>query len=239
MAGGVLLQCGDCGTLLKSAEKAQQHAKDNRHTNFRESNEAFVYLVCKVCGKRCVCKTESSFHTRRSGHTEFHDRTAEVAEEEGRRTRAELRQRLEAALDLLNEAERRRQFGLPSRPVLEEGQSSLPLATRVEQMSGCLWTIQQNHMDDAAKVMTAFNTLLMFVKNVTMYPDEERYRRIRINNPAFQVRVGNLQGGIEFLELCGFERIEGGNYLYMPRENVDINLLYSAGVELNKAIGNP
>lgn len=46
---------------------------------------------------------ESAFHTRRSGHTEFHDRTAEVAEEEGRRTRAELRQRLVAALDLLNE----------------------------------------------------------------------------------------------------------------------------------------
>lgn len=59
MVEKLLLQCGHCGTLLKSAEKAEEHAKENWHTNFRESNEEFVYLVCKVCGKQCVCKTVS------------------------------------------------------------------------------------------------------------------------------------------------------------------------------------
>ncbi|KAH0739109.1 hypothetical protein KY290_037814 [Solanum tuberosum] len=237
--------CGDCGTLLKSAEKAEQHAKENWHTNFRESNEAFVYQVCKVCGNHCVCKTESAMHSKRSGHTEFYDRTAEVAEEEERRKRDNLRQILRVAIDHLNEADtslaarRRQQLGLPSRPVLEEGQSSLPLAARAEQMAECLRTIQQNHMDDAAKVMKALDSLRMFVRNIAMYPDEVKYRKIRINNVVFQERVGHLRGGIEFLELCGFERTRGGEHLYMPREDVNMDVLYSAANVLNNAIGNP
>lgn len=54
-----------------------------------------------------------------------------------------------------------------------------------------------------------------------------------------QERVGKLQGGIEFLELCGFEKIEGGEFLFLPREKVDIQVLHSAGNELNNAIKNP
>ncbi|XP_027775364.1 UBX domain-containing protein 1-like isoform X2 [Solanum pennellii] len=248
MVEKLLLQCGDCGTLLKSAEKAEEHAKENWHTNFRESNEEFVYLLCKVCGKQCVCKTESVIHSRKSGHTEFYDRTAEVAEEAARRNRANIRQMLRVAIDRLDEADtseaarrqqqQQQQLGLPSRPVLQEGQSSLPLAAKVEQMAECLRTIQQNSMDDAAKVMQAFNSLRMFVRNIATNPDEEKYRKIRISNTAFQARVGHLRGGIEFLEVCGFERTTGGEHLYMQRENVDFDVLYSAANVLNNAIGN-
>lgn len=54
-----------------------------------------------------------------------------------------------------------------------------------------------------------------------------------------QDRVGSLKGGIEFLELCGFEKIEGGEFLFLPRDKVDIAVLHSAGSELNSAIVNP
>ncbi|XP_049344390.1 uncharacterized protein LOC125808771 [Solanum verrucosum] len=241
----VLLQCGDCGTLLESVVDAQQHAQNFHHTNFYESKEAIRFLVCSTCGQNSRCHTESAMHSKRSGHTEFYDRTAEVAEEEERRKRDNLRQILRVAIDHLNEADtslaarRRQQLGLPSRPVLEEGQSSLPLAARAEQMAECLRTIQQNHMDDAAKVMKALDSLRMFVRNIAMYPDEEKYRKIRINNAVFQERVGHLRGGIEFLELCGFERTRGGEHLYMPREDVNMDVLYSAANVLNNAIGNP
>lgn len=52
-------------------------------------------------------------------------------------------------------------------------------------------------------------------------------------------RVGKLQGGMEFLELYGFEKIEGGEFLFLPRDKVDIAVLHSAGSELNSAINSP
>ncbi|GKF26580.1 UBX domain-containing protein 1, partial [Tanacetum coccineum] len=36
---GVSLKCGDCGTLLKSVEEAQEHAELTKHTDFQESTE--------------------------------------------------------------------------------------------------------------------------------------------------------------------------------------------------------
>ncbi|KAL0368593.1 UNVERIFIED_CONTAM: UBX domain-containing protein 6 [Sesamum calycinum] len=147
-------------------------------------------------------------------------------------------------------AERRRKLGLPpedpaaakpSAPPVEEKKSFLPVrpATKAEQMRECLRTIKQNHKDDDAKVKTAFNTLLTFAKNVATNPNEEKFRKIRLTNPNFQDRVGKLKGSIEFLQLCGFEKIEGGEFLYLPREKVDIAVLHSAGSELNSAINNP
>lgn len=54
-----------------------------------------------------------------------------------------------------------------------------------------------------------------------------------------QDRVGGLKGGIEFLELCGFEKTEDGENLFIPREKVDVAVLNSAGKELQSAINNP
>ncbi|KAK4387996.1 UBX domain-containing protein 6 [Sesamum angolense] len=165
--------------------------------------------------------------------------------EEEQRAREKIRQKLEE-----DKAERRRKLGLPpedpaaakpSAPPVEEKKSFLPVrpATKAEQMRECLRTIKQNHKDDDAKVKTAFNTLLTFAKNVATNPNEEKFRKIRLTNPNFQDRVGKLKGSIEFLQLCGFEKIEGGEFLYLPREKVDIAVLHSAGSELNSAINNP
>ncbi|CAA0819864.1 ubiquitin-associated (UBA)/TS-N domain-containing protein [Striga hermonthica] len=155
--------------------------------------------------------------------------------EEERRAREKIRQKLEE-----DKAERRRKLGLPveessaaksSAPVVEEKKSFLPVrpATKAEQMRECLRTLKQNYKDDDAKVKTAFNTLLTFAKNVATNPNEEKFHKIRITNANFQERVGKLKGGIEFLELCGFEKMEGGEFLYLPREKVDIAVLHSAG----------
>ncbi|CAA2937319.1 UBX domain-containing 1 [Olea europaea subsp. europaea] len=443
---GLSLKCGDCGTLLKSVEEAQEHAELTKHANFVESTEAVLNLVCVSCGKPCRSKTESDLHTKRTGHTEFADKTSEAAKpisleapkpkddvdmveagdgsnsnkeelvvpevdqqllvqleemgfskeratralhysgnvsieaaanwivehendpdidqlplvpvstkseaskpsltpeeihqkqqelrerarkkkeeeekrmekerekerirvgkelleakrieeenerkriialrkaekEEEKRAREKIRQKLEE-----DKAERRRKLGLPPEdpaavkpsappPPVEEKkvctcltmilnmvytiiylllsnrgrlnfffdtklQSSLPVrpATKAEQMRECLRNLKQNHKDNDAKVKTAFNTLFTYAKNVATNPNEEKFRKIKLSNPAFQDRVGNLKGGIEFLELCGFEKIEGGEFLYLPREKVDTAVLQSAGNELSSAINNP
>lgn len=54
-----------------------------------------------------------------------------------------------------------------------------------------------------------------------------------------QERVGRFNEGIKFLELCGFERVEGGKYLFLPRERVERGTLKSAAAELQNALTNP
>ncbi|XP_039020844.1 eukaryotic translation initiation factor 3 subunit A-like [Hibiscus syriacus] len=120
-------------------------------------------------------------------------------------------------------------------------QSALPVrpATKAEQMRECLRSLKQNHKDDDAKVKKAFQTLLTYIGNVARNPDEEKFRRIRLNNQTFQDRVGSLKGGVEFLELCGFEKVEGDEFLFLSRNKVGMQVLNSAGSELNSAINNP
>ncbi|CAL5214096.1 unnamed protein product [Lathyrus oleraceus] len=164
--------------------------------------------------------------------------------EEERRAREKIRQKLEE-----DKAERRRKLGLPpeepstAKPstVVEEKKSFLPIrpATKTEQMRECLRSLKQNHKDDDARVKRAFQTLLTYVGNVARNPDEEKFRKIRLSNAAFQERVGALKGGIEFLEICGFEKIDGGEVLFLPRDKVEIPVLNSAGSELDSAIKNP
>jgi len=54
-----------------------------------------------------------------------------------------------------------------------------------------------------------------------------------------QDRVGNLQGGVEFLELCGFQRLSASGYLVMTRDRAYMALLNAAGVEIASAMENP
>lgn len=93
---------------------------------------------------------------------------------------------------------------------------------------------------DDARVRRAFQTLLIYIGNVARNPEVEKFRRIRISNPAFQERVGSLEGGVGFLELCGFEKPEGNDdILVLPRERVDMAVLNSAGSQLKSALTNP
>ncbi|RLM60958.1 hypothetical protein C2845_PM14G18840 [Panicum miliaceum] len=163
-------------------------------------------------------------------------------QEEEKRARERIRQRI--ADDM---AERRRRLGLP-----QENPAGASVAiitpTKVkpvervvtsEQLRDCLRTLKKNHKDDSARVTKACQTLLKIIANIVKNPEEKKFRRIRLSNPIFKDRVGNLQGGIEFLELCGFQRLSASGYLVMPRDGIDLALLNAAGVEIASAMANP
>ncbi|BAT74382.1 hypothetical protein LR48_Vigan01g105400 [Vigna angularis] len=166
--------------------------------------------------------------------------------EEEKRAREKIKQKLEE-----DKAERRRRLGLPpeepsaakssAAPVVEEKKSFVPVrpATKAEQMRECLRSLKQNHKENEARVKKAFQTLLTYVGNVARNPDEEKFRKIRLSNQSFQDRVGSLKGGIEFLEICGFEKMDGGEFLFLPRDKVEMAILNTAGSELDSAIKNP
>ncbi|XP_076887346.1 plant UBX domain-containing protein 2-like [Bidens hawaiensis] len=111
--------------------------------------------------------------------------------------------------------------------------------TKIDLMRECLRLIKRKNKDDGIKVKRAFETLLIYVRNVARDPDEDKFRKIRLRNPAFKERVGRFEQGVKFLELCGFERVEGDKYLYLPRERFDMTVFKSAGNILQSAITNP
>ncbi|KEH18195.1 putative PUB domain-containing protein [Medicago truncatula] len=163
--------------------------------------------------------------------------------EEEQRARSDILKKLEQ--DKLN---RRSILGLPLESqanvrspaiVIKQEKISKPVytTTKVEHLRECLRSLKREHKGEDARIRRAFETLLVYVGNVVKNPNEEKYRKIRLSNPLFQDRVGSLYGGVEFLELCGFERT--GDFLYLPSEKVDMELLSSAGFVLNSAMTNP
>ncbi|KAL9436299.1 hypothetical protein AB3S75_022364 [Citrus x aurantiifolia] len=171
--------------------------------------------------------------------------TRKAEKEEVKRARQKIRQKIEA-----DKVERRRQLGFssenpvtlnPSKPIVQDKMTSLPVMTitKAEKMRECLRSLRRNHKEDDARVKRAFQTLLIYVGNIVKNPNEEKYRKIRLGNPLFQDRVGSMKGGIEFLELCGFEKTEGGDFLHLPSDKLDMEGLNAAGSLLRSAMTNP
>ncbi|XP_044959079.1 UBX domain-containing protein 1-A-like [Hordeum vulgare subsp. vulgare] len=162
-------------------------------------------------------------------------------QEEEKRARERIRQRIDD-----DKAERRRGLGLlrentvasPPIVTLAKVKPIEPVVTS-EQLRDCLRTLKKSHKDDNARVKRAFQILLKIVANIVKNPEEDKFRRIRLSNPVFKDRVGNLQGGVEFLELCGFQKLRNNSYLVMPRGKVDVALLNSAAVQVASAMENP
>lgn len=46
-----------------------------------------------------------------------------------------------------------------------------------------------------------------YLANIYKDPTQDKFRNIRLGNPAFKQRVGAFTGSIEALELCGFKVI--------------------------------
>ncbi|GKE79492.1 UBX domain-containing protein 4, partial [Tanacetum coccineum] len=148
-------------------------------------------------------------------------------------------------------AERRGRLGLPPQNhastettthIVQENMGTrigVEATTKVNLMRDCLRSLRRSNKDDEFKVKRAFETLLIYVRNVARDPDEDRFRKIRLSNPAFKERVGIFKQGIKFLELCGFERVDGGKYLFLPRDKFEMAVFRSAGNELQSAITNP
>ncbi|XP_055813002.1 uncharacterized protein LOC129882646 isoform X2 [Solanum dulcamara] len=145
------------------------------------------------------------------------------------------------------------------------------LITNKEVLMECLRSLRRQHKEEDAKVQRAYNTLLVYVRNIVSNPDDGKFRKIRLSNPAFQkyhstvvsyqiafdvlvshsfcegrncesrnlARVGIFKEGVQFLELCGFERVEEGDFLVLRKEKADMAVLRSAGMVLHSAITNP
>ncbi|XP_074840540.1 peptide-N(4)-(N-acetyl-beta-glucosaminyl)asparagine amidase [Carettochelys insculpta] len=64
--------------------------------------------------------------------------------------------------------------------------------------------------------LEASRLLLTYADNIIRHPNEEKYRSIRIGNPAFSTRLLPVRGAVECLFEMGFE--EGETHLVFPKE---------------------
>lgn len=54
------------------------------------------------------------------------------------------------------------------------------------------------------KVKVCVETLVKYLDNIIIHPEDEKFRKIRVGNKAFQERVACLKGTEEFMQAAGF-----------------------------------
>eukprot|EP00884_Botryococcus_braunii_P020187 jgi/Botrbrau1/6852/Bobra.152_2s0012.1 len=174
-----------------------------------------------------------------------------IEKEEEARARERIRQKLEE-----DRRERRRKLGLPEELTEEEKEAERqrqaekekekaakkltvkPVSTLSKQRD-ILVQMKKKYDNDSERVKTCWQTLLKYIANVAMHPDEEKYRKIKLGNAAFQSRVASLEGSLDFLSLVGFKADPSGEYIEMARDQINLELLNETGGLLDGAVKNP
>ncbi|XP_054031331.1 UBX domain-containing protein 6 [Dryobates pubescens] len=58
---------------------------------------------------------------------------------------------------------------------------------------------------DREKVRTGVETMAKYLDNIYLHPEEEKYRKIKLQNKVFQERISCLEGTHRFFQAVGFE----------------------------------
>ena len=90
-----------------------------------------------------------------------------------------------------------------------------------EKLRALLVSIKKTKEADASA--TAFKTLNTLCGNVGKAPQNEKFRRINLYNPAINSRCGSIPEAVSFLEICGFNKssCDEGEFLEIDEAAVD------------------
>ncbi|XP_047561784.1 UBX domain-containing protein 6 isoform X1 [Lutra lutra] len=80
---------------------------------------------------------------------------------------------------------------------------------------------------DRDRVKLGVDTIAKYLDNICLHPEEEKYRKIKLQNRVFQERINCLEGTHEFFEAIGFQKAllpvpdqEGPEEFYVLSEGV-------------------
>lgn len=80
---------------------------------------------------------------------------------------------------------------------------------------------------DRDRVKLGVDTIAKYLDNICLHPEEEKYRKIKLQNRVFQERINCLEGTREFFEAIGFQKAllpvadqEGPEEFYVLSEGV-------------------
>lgn len=122
------------------------------------------------------------------------------------------------------EADKRERFG---GTIPEEAKQKTK--TPAEQIEHGITTVKTLYTEVRAPGVAklCLKTCCTFIRNLIKDPDNEKFRKLNLDNEAVQKRVTKINGGLLILKGCGFtEAKDGTNFLVM--EVVDKNVLLKA-----------
>lgn len=93
-------------------------------------------------------------------------------------------------------------------------------ATNIDPLQAAINTLRS--ATSPSDFVTAVSTLEKVLSNIMANPLEEKYRKVKKQNAAFQKRLGGLMGGDAAMKAAGFEiEIQDGDEIYMMQASPD------------------
>jgi len=88
-------------------------------------------------------------------------------------------------------------------------------SSRVHKLKGSLDVLATNSL---VEVMEGLETLLVYAKNLILFPEEKKYRKVKKSNVHYQQRLGHLAGAESAMAAIGY--VPNGEYLRLDEEKV-------------------
>ena len=82
---------------------------------------------------------------------------------------------------------------------------------------------------------TCLKTIALLIKNVIDDQENEKHRKVNLNNNAFQMRVVKVNGAVSILHAVGFKPLDDGSNM-LKLDNPDQNVLTNALEQLSPHI---
>jgi len=99
-------------------------------------------------------------------------------------------------------------FGVEPPPE-ETGEKEIKEKTSKDQLTYWLNQLKKNHKDgDVEALKTCLSTLRIYTKNLMENPVEVKFKKLKLENKAFQTRVASFSEAIEVLSVLGFDKKE-------------------------------
>eukprot|EP00933_Yihiella_yeosuensis_P041168 TRINITY_DN35590_c0_g1_i1.p1 TRINITY_DN35590_c0_g1~~TRINITY_DN35590_c0_g1_i1.p1 ORF type:complete len:483 (+),score=142.66 TRINITY_DN35590_c0_g1_i1:87-1535(+) len=100
-------------------------------------------------------------------------------------------------------------FGCEPPPEEEEKEKSIKEKSGKDQVAYFLNKLKKNYMEsDREGLKTCLSTLKIYIGNLQSNPMEPKFKKLKLENKAFQTRVAPFDGAIDLLDTLGFEKKE-------------------------------
>merc|ERR1719215_2225083 len=121
--------------------------------------------------------------------------------EETERHRKELKEKMR--LDYIE------RFGKEPPAEEEEQAAGIKEKSSKDQIAHWLSKMKKTYKDTNPEgLKTCLSTLKIYVKNLQDNPQDPKFKKLKLDNKAFQSRIAPYEGAIEFLDVMGFEKKE-------------------------------
>merc|ERR1712083_178079 len=100
-------------------------------------------------------------------------------------------------------------FGCEPPPEEDEKEKSIKEKSAKDQVAYYLQKLKKTYKDTNPEgYKTCLSTLRIYCKNLQENPQDPKFKKLKLDNKAFQSRIAPFDGAIDFLDVMGFEKKE-------------------------------